>query len=170
MTDTRSAEVGLGRGVSRTSGAIILAGGILTALAYWLMPVATIPLIGSVTAPDLLGAAADSGSFGLLRLVPVTVLAVVVAGVWLLARSTGRGRPIASLVAVVCAAVTLLAYLIPLGRVDQALDRAGADQLGIDATNLTGAGFWVTLIGAVVTIVGAVVELATARTRRRELG
>jgi len=128
--------------------------------------VATIPLVGSVAAPTLLGEASDSGSFGLLRLVPLTALLMVVAGVWLLARSSGRGRPIASLVAFISAVVTVLAYLVPLGRVDEALDSAGADELGINATNLTGAGFWVALIGAMVAAAGAVVGLTTARRRR----
>lgn len=165
MTDTRSAEVGLGRRVSRTSGGIVLTGGVLTALAYWLLPVATIPLVGSVAAPSLLEATADSGSFGLLRLVPITVLLTIVAGVWLLVGAGGRARMIASLGVLLCAVLTLLAYLVPLGRVDQALDSAGADELGIHATNLTGAGFWLALIGAVVAGVGAIVELAATRTR-----
>ena len=166
MVETRRADVGLAQGVSRVSGGIVLAGGVLSALAYWLLPVATVPLVGSVTAPGLTGQTSGSDTFGLLRLVPWTVALTILAGAWLLARSTGRGRLIAALGSLLCAVLTVIAYLAPLGKVDQALDSVGADSLGIQATSPTGAGFWVALIGAVVAGVGAVVELATARSRR----
>lgn len=163
MVETHRADVGLAKAVSRVSGSIILSGGILSALAYWLLPVATVPLIGSVTAPGLVDQTSNSGSFEVLRLVPWTVVLTVVAGGWLLARPAGRGRLIPTLVALGCAVVTVIAYVVPLGRVDQALDSAGADSLGIHATSLTGSGFWGALIGSVVAGVGAVVGLATAR-------
>jgi hypothetical protein len=165
MVETRNADVRSARGVGRVSGGIILAGGILSALAYWLLPVADIPLVGSVTAPGLIDQLPDSGSFNWLRLVPWTVVLTAVAGLWLLSRSTSKGRSIVALGSLLCAVVTVIAYLMPLNKVDQALDSAGADALGIHATSLTGAGFWVALIGAVVAGVGAVVELATARAR-----
>lgn len=164
MAETRRAETGAVRRVSRTSGLIVLAGGVLIALAYWLLPLATVPLVGSVSAPTLLEEVSGT-SFGLLRLVPLTALLTIVAGVWLLARPAGRGRHVAELGALGCAVVTMLAYLIPLGRVDEALDSVGADSLGIGATTLTGAGFWLALIGAVVAAVGAAVPLASARAR-----
>ncbi len=166
MVDTRGTDAGTARRIGRLSGGIILIGGILSALAYWLLPVAEVPLVGSVSAPELVGQVSDGGSFGLLRLVPWTVLLIILAGAWLLARSAGPGRPVLAVVALICALATGLAYLVPLGKVDQALDSAGADSLGIQATSLTGGGFWLALIGAVVALVGAVVELATGRSRR----
>jgi hypothetical protein len=167
MADTRRVDTGAVRGVGRTSGVIVLAGGVLIALAYWVLPVATVPLVGSVSAPALVDEVSGA-SFGLLRVVPLTALLTVAAGVWLLARPTGRGRRVAQLLALGCAVLTALAYLVPLGRVDQALDSAGADSLGIEATNLTGTGFWLALIGSVVAAVGAAVPLATARARGRK--
>jgi hypothetical protein len=83
----------------------------------------------------------------------------VLAGAWLLL----RGQRAVALLALVCAVLTTLAYLVPLTQVDQALDDAGADSLGIQATTLTGAGFWLGLIGAIVAGVGALMRLVTAR-------
>jgi hypothetical protein len=171
MDDSRNDSIGIDEGhtpARRTGGGIILAGGVLIALAYWVLPVATLPLIGSVSAPTLSAQASSTASFGLLRLVPLTVLVAIAAGVWLLARPTGRAAAIATVVALGCAGVTALAYLVPLAKVDDALDSVGADTLGIEATNLTGLGFWVALIGVAVTALGAITELVRRRSGRRE--
>jgi hypothetical protein len=166
MNHSRSDRTELARPVRRTGASIILIGGILIALAYWVLPVATVPLIGSVSAPTLTDQSSSITSFSLLGLVPLTVVLIIAAGGWLLARPVGGASSIAAIVALVCAGVTALAYLVPLAKVDDALDSAGADSLGIETTNLTGVGFWVALIGVVVTALGAITELA----RRRAAG
>lgn len=154
------------RNVKRTGGVIAVVGGLLAALAYWVMPVATIPLVGSVTAPALIEEASDAASLGLLRIVPVTVILTILLGFWLLlARPSGRFRPVAAVVVLLCSLLTVVAYLIPLGRIDNAITSSGAAELGIRATTFTGAGFWLAIIGAVVAAIGAIVELSSLRAR-----
>jgi hypothetical protein len=160
MNDSRNNSISPMR---RTGAGIILAGGILTALAYWVLPVATVPLIGSVSAPTLTDQASSTTSFWLLRTVPLAVVLTIAAGGALLARPGGRASLIAAVLALLCAGLTALAYLVPLAKVDDALDSVGANTLGIEATNLTGVGFWVALMGAGATALGAITELARQR-------
>jgi hypothetical protein len=150
----------------RTAAVIALLGGLLTALAYWTLPVATIPLVGSLTAPSLTGQVSDSGSLGLLGLVPVTSLLTILLAGWLLVGGlVSRTGQLAAVAILVCAVLTAAAYLVPLGTVDNVITSSGADSLGIRATTFTGVGFWLGVIGAVVSGIGAIIALSSLHRR-----
>jgi hypothetical protein len=92
---------------NRPGGVIALVGGVLTGLAYLLLPVANVPLIGSITAPSLAGQASDTPSLGLLPLVPVASVVTIAVGLWLaLAAPKGRARVVGAVGVLVCAALT----------------------------------------------------------------
>jgi hypothetical protein len=149
----------------------VLIGGLFTALAYWILPVATVPLVGSLTAPSLIGQIDDPGSFGLLHLVPVTSLITILLAVWLLVgRLAGRARQLVSAAVLLCAVLSAAAYLIPLSTVDNAITSSGASELGIRATTFTGIGFWLAVVGAVISAVGAVIELSGLQRRDGQTG
>jgi hypothetical protein len=166
MTTSRGARTKPIARIKRTASVVALAGGLLTALAYWLLPVATVPLVGSLTAPSLVGQIADPGSIGLLYLAPVTSLITILLAVWgLVGHLAGRARQLVSAVILLCAVLSAAAYLIPLGTVDNAITSSGASELGIRATTFTGIGFWLAVVGAVVCGVGAIIELSGIQRR-----
>jgi hypothetical protein len=145
----------------RPGGVIAVVGGALTALAYLVMPLATVPLLGSVTAPNLAGAPGDDGSLALLPLVPIAAAVIIGIGLWLLLGRPGtRARTVGAVGILACAVLVALAYLIPLNSLNNEITSVGADIFGISATTFTGTGFWFTLIGALVAAVGAAVELS----------
>jgi len=152
---------------TRRPGDVVAAiGGVLTLFAYLVLPVATIPLIGSVSAPALADEVSDAGSLALLRIVPVTAVVTIAIGVWLwFGKAALRARAIGAIVILVCAVLTALAYLIPYARLQGAITDIGANSLGISATTFTGIGFWCGLLGAVVSAIGAAVQLS-GRVRR----
>jgi MFS family permease len=166
MTAT-NAETNPRRGVRRASGGTVLVGSVIETLGYWVLPAASVPLVGSVTAPELSDQVPTTASLGLLRLVAVTsVISIAVALVllgWASRRAARVPTLLAVLAALVCSVVSIAVYLVPLARVDDALDNSGASSLGVHATSLTGPGFWVVLIGAVIVGVGAVFELSALR-------
>ncbi|WP_028933911.1 hypothetical protein [Pseudonocardia spinosispora] len=148
----------------RLGGGLTAGGGVLVGVAYLLLPVASIPLIGSLTAPSLAGELPDAGSLTLLRLVPLTSVVMLGVGLWLVLARTGAGAAkVASAVVVVCAVLTALAYLMPYGELSREISGSGAEELGISATTFTGSGFWCALLGAVVAAAGAVVVFTGAR-------
>jgi hypothetical protein len=145
----------------RPGGVIAIVGGVLAGLAYLVLPVATVPLLGSITAPSLAGEVGAGGSLALLPLVPVAAAATIGIGLWLWLGSPGsRARTVGASGILLCSVLTALAYLIPLNSLDNEITSAGADIFGISATTFTGTGFWFTLLGAVLAAVGAAVELA----------
>lgn len=153
------------RAVGRISGGVIaLCGGVVGGLTYLLLPVATIPLVGSLAAPDLAGAAPEAPSLALLHIVPVAVLVTIGVGLWLLiGKPAGRAQRIGGVVLIGCAAVIAFAYLWPFARLQDELSGSGVSSLGITATTFTGIGFWLAVIAAVVTATGGIVELTGAR-------
>ncbi|MBV9314614.1 MAG: hypothetical protein JO100_13005 [Pseudonocardia sp.] len=151
--------------IKRVGGIVVLLGGVLTAVAYWALPLADIPLVGSLTAPAVIKHASNSGSLGLLRLVPITAVLTILLGVWLvLRRPTGRSRQVGSALILVCSVLGVLAYLIPLRALNKAITSSGVSFLGIHATTFTGTGFWLALIGVIISAVGVAIELASLRT------
>ncbi|HEY9415524.1 MAG TPA: hypothetical protein VIQ30_12245 [Pseudonocardia sp.] len=153
------------RAVGRTSGGIIaIGGGLINGLSYLLLPVATIPLVGSLSAPDVATAAPEATSLALLHIVPIAALVAVGVGLWLVVgKPAGRAQRIAAVALFACAAVTTLAYLWPFARLQQELSGSGVSSLGITATTFTGIGFWLAVIGAIVTAVAGVMELIGSR-------
>jgi hypothetical protein len=160
-------EGATGHAVTRRPGDVVAAiGGLLTLLAYLVLPVATIPLLGSVSAPDLTEGTSDAGSLALLRIVPIAAVVTIAIGLWLwLGKAARRARAVGAIVILVCAVLTALAYLIPYARLQGAISDIGASSLGISATTFTGIGFWCGLLGAVVSGIGAAVQLS-GRARR----
>jgi hypothetical protein len=141
-----------------------LVGGLVNCLAYLLLPAAAIPLVGSLRAPELAGAAPSATSLSLLPVVPVVAVISAAVGLWLIVgRPAGRTRRIAAGMLVGCAAIIAVAYLLPFARVQDQLSGSGVTSYGITATSFTGSGFWLALIGAVVTAAGGIVEFTGAR-------
>lgn len=151
----------------RSPGGLLAAlGGLLVALAYLTMPLASLPLIGQITAPSLVSelSGQDAPSLTLLRLVPVIALLIIALGLWSsLASPPVRARRVGAVAVVACAGLTGIAYLIPYNTLDQELSQFPLSWLGIDAATFTGAGFWCALLGALVAALGGLVQLVTGR-------
>jgi hypothetical protein len=150
---------------SKTSGGVLaIAGGLINVLTYLWLPVGTIPLVGSLSAPDLASAAPEAHSLGLLQIVPVAALVTVGVGLWLvMGRPRGRARGTGAVALLVCAAVTAVAYLWPFARLQDELGESGVSSLGITAATFTGIGFWLAVIAAIVTAAGGLMELNRSR-------
>jgi hypothetical protein len=153
------------RVLGRTSGGVIaVGGGVINGLTYLFLPVATIPLVGSLTSPDLASAAADAPSLALLHIVPLAALASVGIGLWLIiGKPTGRAQRIGGTALIGCATAIAIAYLWPFAHLQDELSGSGVSTLGITATTFTGIGFWLALIGAILTAAGGVAELTGSR-------
>lgn len=154
------------RAAGRVPGGVIaLCGGLINGLTYLLLPVATIPLVGSLAAPDLAGAAPEAPSLALLHIVPVAVLVAIGISLWLLiGKPAGRAQRVGGAALIGCAAVIAIAYLWPFARLQDELSGSGVASLGITATTFTGIGFWLAVIAAIVTATGGIVELTGSRT------
>ena len=147
-----------------TGGVMGLTGGLVNGLVYLLLPAATIPLVGSLRAPELAGAAPTATSLSLLPVVPVVAVVCAAVGLWLIiGRPLGSARRIGAWALIGGAAIIGIAYLFPFARVQDELSGSGVTSYGITATSFTGSGFWLALIGAVVTAAGGIVELTGAR-------
>lgn len=147
-----------------TGGVIGLVGGVVSGLVYLVLPAATIPLVGSLRAPDLAGAAPTATSFSLLPVVPVAAVVAALVGLWLIVgKPAGRSQRIGAAVLIGCAAIIAVAYLLPFSRVQDELTGSGVSSYGITATTFTGSGFWLALIGAVVIAAGGIIELIGSR-------
>jgi hypothetical protein len=150
---------------SRKPGvAVALLGAALVLLAYYALPVVTLPFVGSLTAPTFARLAPDTPSLILVPLVPFAAAVAVGVGLWLLATAKPANRRIGVGVLVAAAAVSGLAYLIPLLRLQGELAESGlTGELGVSAVTFTGFGFWAGLVGAVLIGAGGVLELTAAR-------
>jgi hypothetical protein len=145
-----------------------LIGGIVNCLVYLLLPAATIPLVGSLRAPELAGAAPTATSLSLLPVVPVAAVLGAAVGLGLIiGKPSGRTQRIGGAALIGCAALIALAYLLPFSRVQDELSGSGVSSYGITATTFTGSGFWLALIAAVVTAAGGIVELTGSRAAAR---
>jgi hypothetical protein len=133
---------------------IATAGGILTELAYLTMPVATLPLIGSITA-----------GLALLHVVPIAAAGIIGLGLWLRLGNPSRTvAMMASIGILVCSMLIAVAYLVPYNSLNSDLEGSWASALGISATSFTGGGFWIALIGTIIASIGAIIELVGVRT------
>lgn len=145
-------------------GAITVVGAVLTALAYVFAPVASVPLIGSMTAPALTSELTSPTSLIPLKFEPIAVLIMIVGAFWLLLDRRGASRRTGVAVTVLVASgYTVLAYLVPYAVLDSQLEDVGVTSVGISAATLTGAGFWLVLVGAVLTATGVALGLLGAR-------
>jgi hypothetical protein len=129
---------------------------LLALLAFFAMPLAQVPFLGSITGADLAGLPGEVGSVRLLWLVPMAAATASGLAGWLLLGSpaAAEGRRAARTVVALAIAV-LLAYLIAFTAVQNEIDRNGMSSIGLGATDLTGAGFWLTLLGMLGAGIGA---------------
>lgn len=158
------------RAVGGTSGGVVaIIGGLTIGLAYVFLPVATIPLIGSVNASDLASAAPQATSLSLLHIVPVAALITLGIGLWLvLGKPDPRAQRGTAIALVVCAVAVAIAYLWPFARLQDELSGSGvSSDLGVTATTFTGIGFWLAIVAAIVTAAAAFVEVTGARAAGR---
>jgi len=152
---------------ARTLGAAVsLVGAALVVLAYYALPVVTLPFVGSLTAPTFAGLAPDARSLILVPLVPIAAAVAVGVSVWMLVKAAAAGRRIGVGVLVLVSALTGLAYLIPMLRLQGELAGAGLTaELGVSAVTFTGIGFWAGLVGALLVGIGGILELVCTRSR-----
>ena len=158
------------RAAGRVTGGVLgLIGGAVNVGVYLVLPAATIPLVGSLRAPDLAGAAPTAtSSLSLLPVVPVAAVLGAAVGLWLIiGKPAARSQRIGAAALIGFAAVIAVAYLLPFARVQDELSGSGVSSYGITATTFTGSGFWLALISAVVTAAGGIVELTGSRAAAR---
>jgi hypothetical protein len=140
----------------------IAACGALTLLAFFAMPLATLPFFGGITGVEAASNASRLGAsaLGVLWLVPLAAGGVCAIGAWLrfsasVAASVARG---AAITALLLAGLVVLLYVIIVIDVQSQLSEMGPG-LQASATSFTGAGFWIALLGMLGAGTGAVVEL-----------
>ncbi|GAA3610446.1 hypothetical protein GCM10022419_114310 [Nonomuraea rosea] len=140
----------------RLAATTFLAGGVLALFAFFAMPMGSLPLLGSVTGPDLAGMASEEGgsevgALALLWLVPMAAATTAVLGAWLLRSNVvPSSRTVASSVVLASAALVVAIYVIALGWVQYNLDQTATSILGYSAIDLAGAGFWLVLCAMAV--------------------
>jgi hypothetical protein len=151
-----------GRGGRQGPAATMAAGGLLALLAFFAMPMAQVPFLASITGADLAGLPGEAGAVRLLWLVPIAAATVAGLAAWLLLGSppVAQARRAAGSVVLLAVAV-LLAYLIAFAAVQNGINETGTSSIGVGASDLTGAGFWVTILGMLVALIGGGAYLRT---------
>ncbi|GAA5154536.1 hypothetical protein GCM10023321_26520 [Pseudonocardia eucalypti] len=150
--------------MDRPGGVLAVVGGLLAGLAYLVVPVAKVPLVGQVTAPALEEAAPSYPSLAMLPFVPVAALVMLaIGGFLLLARLGRREHRVAGALVLACSGFIALAYLIPFNALQSEIQQVGASGLGLSAATFAGGGFWFALVGALVAATGAALELSEPR-------
>lgn len=148
----------------RVQGATVVAGcgALVTIFAFFVMPMATVPLLGSLTGVGLAGYASEIESLALLWLVPLAAAAVAGISGWRLT-AAGSGSDTtrtASITSCGLAAIACIVYLTALGRLQSTLVESGGSSIGIEPSSIIGAGFWFGLLGALVALVASVAAIA----------
>lgn len=137
------------------------AGGALTLLAFFAMPLISVGPF-SATSANAAGASGSLGSelggLALLWLIPIAAVAVlaVAASELFTGSTTGSGRGTA---AAVLGGVAVLVYVVALL---WALGQAGRIGASSQVFSVLGAGFWLGLIGSVVAVIGGIVAARAA--------
>lgn len=147
----------------------IAACGALTLLAFFAIPLVTVPILGGITGVQAAAAGPQmgAGAFALLWLVPLASAGVCGIGVWSRfgASIVPPARRTATIAVAVLAGLVVLIYLIMLGYLQNALSDSGAGHFGVSATSFTGVGFWFALLAMLGAAGAAVVELVSVRGR-----
>ena len=132
-------------------------------LAFLAMPIATIPILGSITGSGLAGQASQprAGALFLLWIIPLAALLVAGLGVWQRwgADDDPGMRRLASIWVVVLSVVAIIVYIVGAARLQALLSESGASRFGVTASGIIGAGFWIGLLGMIVTAGAGVVML-----------
>ena len=155
-------DMNLVRFTADRGGVLGFVGGAMTLLAQYGLPLISAPVVGSMTAADLVGQVNAAFS---LAMVPVFAVLAMVMGIWLtLARPEPRAARAGGAILVACAALTVIAYLWPLGGLR---DVVGDPDLSVISLVMTfiGPGFWLGVVAVVVQAAAGVVTLIAVRTR-----
>jgi len=150
----------------KTHTSYVVAGaGLLTLLAFFAMPLASLPVVGSVTGANVAALASKVGSLALLWLVPICAVVITGTGVWqsLPATHPPTQRRIATVMALVAAGAAVLVYLAVLVGAQNQLAHTSASRLGISALSLAGAGFWIGLLALAAAGIAALLDLVTSK-------
>jgi hypothetical protein len=137
------------------------AGGFVVLLAFFALPVATVPFLGSLTSSQAAGFASELGVLGLLWLVPLAALGLVGAALWLILGDVPpHQRRFGAVSIAVLAGLVVAVYVILLLALD-----AQASEFGASASSITGGGFWIAILAAIGAGVGAGFELSASNRR-----
>jgi hypothetical protein len=144
------------------SGAVTsAAAGAVVLLAFLVLPMATVPVLGSISASGLAGESSLFGPLGLLWLVPVEALAIIgLAALQVLSSPTRQACRARSLGIIVVAGgvwATYCGVLVSLqSRITQLSER-------LSISTFFGYGLWFAIVAAAVAAVGGVIEMAWRR-------
>ena len=149
---------------------LMVGSGTLTLLTFLMMPVLTVPLVGSFTSPDLasLGNSIGlSGIFTIAWMVPVAGFALIGAG-FVTRRSTVESALAAAAVALIVTTIALWIYVLGGTALQAVLTRIPETAVfGVTASSTSSAGLWLILLTLVAGMGGAIVQLeACSRVRR----
>lgn len=143
--------------VTAFHGAVLgLVGGAATLFAQYGLPLISAPVVGSMTAADLVGQVNATFS---LAIVPVFALLAIAMGIWLaLARPEPRAARMGGAILVSCAVLTAIAYLWPLGGLRDVVGDPDLSVISLVMT-LIGPGFWLALVAVVTQAAAGVVTI-----------
>ena len=149
--------------IGRVVAISALIGGAFALLAFFVLPMTSMGLIGSTTGAAVAGHASGDVGLMLLWLAPLAGATIGSLGAWLQfgTAATPIGRRKASVAILVSAMVVAGVYLVLLVRIETLLGQAGSLLGGLHAMDLLGAGFWLVLLAVVAPGVAAVVYLLT---------
>jgi hypothetical protein len=137
---------------SAVAGAVLL-------LSFLVLPMATVPFLGSISGSGVAGQSSLFGLFGLLWLVPVEALGIMgIAALQIMVRSTLGARRARSLAIIVIAGGVWATYIVVLVSLQTQVSEISS-QLSISA--FLGAGLWFALVAAAVAAVGGLVEMTS---------
>jgi hypothetical protein len=126
---------------------------------------ATVPLLGSISASGVAGEWSLFGPLGLLWLVPVEALAIIgLAALQALSPSTRETRRARSLGTILIAGAVWATYITVLVSLQSQINKL-SEQLSISA--FLGYGLWFALLAAAVAAVGGMIEMTPRRLCRR---
>lgn len=148
-------------GLGAASTALI--GGLVALVAFFALPVATLPFFGRIAASDMaaLARASKESSLAVLWLIPA--MAAATAGLTARVRFASDVTPALRrgtfFTVFALSALILVIYLFVLVRLQFAMQQSGGLIRGPRATDFMGAGFWVVAAAAVVAGGAALVGL-----------
>lgn len=149
----------VGHGGAITAGV----GGLVALLAFFVMPMVTLPFLGSMTGAGFAGLASEEEEFALLWFVPlIAVTVVALAAKLALGKMYSARRRVGAVIVMVLAGLVVLACLIGLFQVQAMLSDWGASRVGVSAASVLGAGFWFVLIGMLAAGIGGYWELMSS--------
>jgi len=138
-----------------------MVGGLAVLLSFLVLPMATVPFLGSISGSGVAGESSLFGPFGLLWLVPTEALAIVgLAAAQVMVPRGVAGRRIRSLGIVALAGTIWATYGGVLASL-QAEVKELSSALSIGA--FLGAGLWFALVAAAVAAVGGLMQMTSRR-------